>query len=167
MKRNKGFTLAEMVAVIAILMLLAVLSTPFIKGYIDDAYNGKALIYLRELNEARMNFERDYPGTTIGGGNIFLTECNIEEIYGQESLQLEPSILVACRYLREPTDVLGRYTFQAGSDASCNVCSSAGMTPVVSMVGGDNAGAYKDKCACIDSLGRLCKQNSDGTANCP
>lgn len=162
MKISKGFTLAEMVAVIAILMLLAILSTPFVKGYIDDAYYGKAQIYMRELNEARMNFERDYPGITIGGGNIFLTNCNIEQIYGQTSLQLEPSILVACRYLREDEDVLARYSFQVGADANCNACSS----PVVSLLGGNNAGIYNGKCACIDNLGRLCKQNSDGTVTC-
>ena len=157
MENNNGFTLAEMVAVIAILMLLAVLSTPFIKGYIDDAYNGKALIYMRELNEARMNFERDYPGTKIGGGNIFLTNCNIEDIYGQTSMQLEPSILVACKYVRDATDVTGRYSFQLGSSADCTACSD----PVISMIGGDNAGIYKNKCACIDSFGKVCKQNTD------
>ena len=162
MKMSKGFTLAEMVAVIAILMLLAVLSTPFVKGYIDDAYYGKEQIYMRELNEARMNFERDYPGVTIGGGNIFLNDCNIEDIYGQTSLQLEPSILVACRYLRNDEDILSRYSFQAGVDANCEVCNN----PVVSLIGGENAGIYEGKCACIDALGRLCKQNSDDTVTC-
>ena len=159
MKNNEGFTLAEMIAVIAILMFLAVLSTPFIKGYIDDAYNGKALIYMRELNEARLNFERDYPGTTVSGTisgvEISLSDCDINNIYGQSNLQIGLSMLIACKYLRVPSDVTGRYSFAAGSSAGCAVCSK----PVVSMLGGDTAGIYKNKCACMDSLGRVYKQD--------
>ncbi len=157
MKLSKGFTLAEMVAVIAILMILAVLSTPFIKGYIDDAYNGKALIYMRELNEARMNFEKDYPGVKIGGGDVYLTECNIQNIYGQENLRLEPSILTACKYIKDREDIFDRYSFQLGLDAECCACSS----PVISMKGLENAGIYAGKCACIDSLGRVYKQEDE------
>jgi len=162
MTEKKGFSLAEMVAVIAIMMLLAALSTPFVKGYIDDAYNGKAQIYMRELNEARINFEKDYPGTVITGtissyDNI--PACNIEDIYGQNQLSLGIPILIACKYLRVPTDVIGRYEFSVGNEASCDACNVS----VASMNGGENAGNYNGKCACIDSMGKICKKSEDGS----
>jgi len=152
MKTNKGFTLAEMVAVIAILMFLAMLSTPFVKGYIDDAYNGKAMIFMRQLNEARMNFEKDYPGAGING------ELNPEEISSECNVEgtLNPGILISCRYLVRATDLEDRYTFKLGSSADCSACTAS--APVISMVGTDNAGVYKNKCACMDSLGKVYKQ---------
>lgn len=156
MNAKKGFTLAEMVAVIAIIMLMAVLSTPFIKGYIDDAYNGKALIFMRQFHEARLNFEKDYPGTTISDAGEQVTSCNIEGIYGRTGLVVHPSILYACKYLKEPEDLVGRYNFQIGSTVDCSMCSD----PVVSMRGEEGAGIYKNKCACIDSLGRVYKEES-------
>lgn len=158
MRMNNGFTLAEMVAVIAILMLLAVLSTPFVKGYIDDAYNGKAQIFMREFNEARLNFEKDYPGTTISDSGTTVSKCAVDDIYN--TLTLHPSILFTCRYLKFPTDLEGRYNFQIGSTVSCNACSEAGVTPIVSMRGENGAGIYKDKCACMDNLGKVYKEEA-------
>lgn len=154
---NKGFTLAEMVAVIAILMVLALLSTPFVKGYIDDAYNGKAQTFLRQFNEARMNFEKDYPGTTVTGtiSSDDVPDCNIENIYGQTGLSVSPSFLLGCKYLHYPTELNGRYTFSVGGE--CSVCSES----AVSMIGGDNSGIYQGKCACIDSLGRIYRESTD------
>ena len=159
---KKGFTLAEMVAVIAILMLLAVLSTPFIKGYIDDAYNGKAQIYMKELNEARINFEKDYPGTTVTGtvsAGAEIPSCNIESIYGQNNLQVGIPMLIACKYLRVPTDVMGRYSFGVGCVSNCNSCSNA----EVSMLGGTNAGNYNRRCAWINSFGQTCKLDENNS----
>ena len=49
MKNKTGFTLAEMVAVIAIMAFLALISVPYIKGYIDDSYNSKAIVHMREI----------------------------------------------------------------------------------------------------------------------
>ena len=157
MKTKKGFTLAEMVAVIAIMMFLALLSTPYVKGYIDDSYNGKAIAHMRQINEARKNFEKDYPGTKIGGGET-LTSCDLERIYNSTGLVLEIPVLVACNYLQEEADLEGRYSFQAGDKAECVACDKAGVKAVVSMDGLDGAGIYKDKCACMDSLNRVYKE---------
>ena len=158
MRKIKGFTLAEMVAVIAILMFLAALSTPFVMGYIDDAYNGKALIYLRELYEASLNFEKDYPGTTISDVGSDISSCDVDAIYNAGSLK--PSILEVCNYLRPlPGDLEPRYTFRIGKDVECDIseCKEARA----SMFGEQKAGIYKNKCACVNSLGQVCKQNSD------
>lgn len=155
MKTNKGFTLAEMVAVIAIMMFLALVSTPYVKGYIDDSYNGKAIAHMREINEARKNFERDYPGVTIGEGEE-LTSCDLERIYSSTGLTLGISVLVACNYLQVETDLEGRYSFQAGNKAECSACEK--NRAVVSMKGLAGAGLYADKCACMDSLDRVYKE---------
>ncbi len=157
-KTKKGFSLAEMVAVIAILMVLAALSLPYVRGYIDDSYNGKALIYMRELNEARLNFERDYPGTTVTGSPVVTAgtnDCNIDDIYNGGTLNISVSTIQNCHYLLPISESLNdRYTFEIGGDCDIEGCSNA----AVSMTGGDAAGKYKDKCACIDSLGRVYKQ---------
>lgn len=156
--KNKGFTLAEMVAVIAVLMVLSLLSVPFVRGYIDDSYNGKALIFLRQLNEACLNFERDYPGTSVSGAVDFEVsgdDCDLRNIYGNTDLVVTPDILFKCKYLQVPTDLKGRYTFKAGSVATCSSCAT-GIR--VSLLGGENAGAYKNKCACMDNIGDLKKE---------
>ena len=166
MKNFKGFTLAEMVAVIAILMFLAALSTPFVRGYIDDAYNGKALNRMRELYEASLNFEKDYPGTTVSDSGAAVNGCDIEAIYGATDLVVQPSVLESCHYMKPlSTDLSNRYTFTLGTSAACGAvaeCSGAG----VSMTGGAKAGIYNGKCACVTTLGRVCKQNSDNSTNC-
>ena len=168
MKKFKGFTLPEMVAVIAILMFLAALSTPFVKGYIDDAYNGKALNYMRELYEASLNFEKDYPGTTISDEGSEFTGCNIDRIYGVNGLVLKPKILTYCHYIKPvPEDLIGRYEFTIGSDAVvCEMENEECANARVIMTGKDEAGIYKDKCACVTTLGRVCKKNSDNSTNC-
>ena len=164
--KNKGFTLAEMVAVIAILMFLAALSVPFVRGYIDDAYNGKALNHMRELYEASRNFEKDYPGTTVSDDGSDVIGCDIDAIYGASDLIVKPSVLENCHYIKPTSaDLTNRYTFTLGSGAACSAvadCSGSG----VAMTGGEKAGIYNGKCACVTSLGRVCKQNSDNSTNC-
>ena len=157
---KKGFTLAEMVAVIAILMILALLSSPFVKGYIDDSYNMKGQIFLRQLNEAVLNFEKDYPGTHVNGtlGFVASNDCNIDTIYGGDNLYVDVNTLVGCKYIKIPTDLNSRYSFAAGTSASCSACTSEMR---VSMLGVDNAGIYKAKCACMDMSGIFYKETTD------
>ncbi len=162
---KKGFTLAEMIAAIAILTILAALSVPFVRGYIDDSYNSKALIYMRELNDARMNFEKDYPGVTVteNGTN---TGCVVSRFYGATGLQVIRETLFSCKYITRNNDVESRYTFILG-EPTCKRCEEAGVRPVISMLGNANAGSYQDRCACMDVLGRVCRENADGTLNAP
>ncbi len=164
MNKNKGFTLAEMVAVIAIISFLALLSVPFVKGYVDDAYNTKAILHMKEINEARMNFEKDYPGTTISdNGGVFISgDCNVSTIYNStKTLIFNKYSLVTCGYLRS-TDLETRYTFTVGKDAaSCEACEKAKVTAVISMLGNKHAGLYEGLCACIDSYGRIYRQAPD------
>jgi len=158
MINRNGFTLAEMVAVIAILMLLALVSTPFVKSYIDDSYYGKAKIFLRQLNEARMNFEKDYPGLIIAGTLEELGEgastCQIENLYGA-SQEVSPSELVRCHYVKYPTDLNGRYTFSVKKNSFTSHCTSAPGSAVVAMEGADTSSKYYQECTTIDNVGRV------------
>lgn len=159
MSNKKAFTLAEMLAVIAILTILATLSAPFVRGYIDDAHNAKALNYMRELNEARMNFEKDYPGVTVTEASTYF-KCEISDFYGASNLQVGLGTLVNCKYIRENEDVQSRYSFALGNP-SCVACTNNGVVPVISMEGNDNAGSYSGRCACMDALGRVCREGKD------
>lgn len=153
MKKEQGFTLPEMIAVIAILMFLALLSLPFVKQYIDDSYNAKAKIYMGQLREAHLNFERDFPGTTVKGTVDFtsIPECNIDSIY-DETGAWAPNILVACKYIKASDDVLRRYKFTIGPNTEN--CSNA-VDAVVTMVGLADSGAYRNKCSWMDAFGNM------------
>ena len=149
MNFKKGFTLAEMVAVVAILMVLAAVSSPFVRGYIDDSYFYKAKIFLRQINEARLNFEKDYPGTKINGVFPLILEerdCVADEIYASGTVS--PNMLVACHYITQSTDLNNRYQFDIGSTASCG-----NDTVMVSMLGLEDAGIYLGNCVGIDAEG--------------
>ena len=101
-----------------------------------------------------MNFEKDYPGTTVGTGGSTFTSCDINSIYGQDGLIVDMSILEACNYLTVPTDIAGRYNFFIGS--GCDACD----TSLVYMEGTAAAGAaYNGKCSCIDSYGETQDQH--------
>ncbi len=162
---NKGFTLAEMVAVVAVLMILALVSTPFVRSYIDDAYFGKAQVFLRQLNEARMNFEKDYPGFTVftaeekegrlqplAEGDT--TPCDIFGIYQTSGTNvLSSAELLRCHYIKFPNELNGRYNFYI--DKLLDKCSDYDGTGVVGMLGTSQAGKYDGKCVYIDNLGNI------------
>ncbi len=157
---NKGFTLAEMVAVVAVLMILALVSTPFVRSYIDDAYFGKAQVFLRQLNEARMNFEKDYPGFTVSGQFQPLTEgdttpCDIFDRYqnnGNKN-ELTPAELLICHYIKFPNELNGRYKFYIKKLE--NKCSDYNGSGVVAGEGTDQAGKYENKCVYINGVGDI------------
>ncbi|MEG1548000.1 MAG: type II secretion system protein [Clostridia bacterium] len=50
--KNKGFTLVELIVVIAILVILAAILIPVVSGYIDDANNAAGLANARTVYAA-------------------------------------------------------------------------------------------------------------------
>lgn len=60
MKRNKGFTLIEMLVVISIITLLAALLVVLIKGVMDRARNGKTHALVRSLDQMCHAYKVDY-----------------------------------------------------------------------------------------------------------
>lgn len=150
MNSKKGFTLAEMVAVIAILMILTLISAPFVRGYIDDSYFYKAKSFLRQVNEARMNFEKDFPGTRVSG--VFpmtkenVANCDIDNIHS--TAVVDPQWLINCNYIKPATDLRERYEFNINNASTCGT-----GTVMVSAIGLEEAGSYSGACVSIDKSG--------------
>jgi type IV pilus assembly protein PilA len=55
MKNKKGFTLIELLAVMVILAILAVITTPLVLGYIEDTKKETAMVSAKEYLKARKN----------------------------------------------------------------------------------------------------------------
>jgi general secretion pathway protein G len=69
MKRNKGFTLLEIIVVVFILSLLAAIVAPKIMGRTDEARTAKAQIQIKNFETALKLFKLDngfYPTTEQG-----------------------------------------------------------------------------------------------------
>ena len=156
---DKGFTLPELLVVMVILALMAAVSTPFIKGYIRDAQNGKAKAALIQIAEAYKTFRTDYPNATVSG--TVTKESRTAADCGENTIRYsgnnEANVLVSCKYLRPIKWSRMKYTFSVGG--SCSACS--GSTIHASMRGTDSAGDYDSSyCACVDEYGNI-KDNKD------
>lgn len=156
---DKGFTLPELLVVMVILALMAAVSTPFIKGYIRDAQNGKAKAALIQIAEAYKTFRTDYPNATVSG--TVTKESRTAADCGENTIRYsgnnEANVLVSCKYLRPIKWSRMKYTFSVGG--SCSACS--GSTIHASMLGTDSAGDYDSSyCACVDEYGNI-KDNKD------
>lgn len=152
-KNSKGFTLPELLVVMVILALLAAVSTPFIKGYIRDAQNGKAKAALIQIAEAYKTFRTDYPNATVSG--TVTKESRAASDCGESTIQYkgnnEANVLVSCKYLRPIKWSRMKYTFSVGG--SCSACSG---TVHASMQGTDSGGDYSSSyCACVDEYGNI------------
>ena len=99
---KKGFTLPELLVVMVIIAILAASSTPFVRGYIRDARNGKAKAALVQLGEAYKTFKSDYPNAHLSSGGVGAdmesrSDC---PAYNGIVAATTPNVLVNCRYLR-------------------------------------------------------------------
>lgn len=153
---KNGFTLAELLVVMVILALLAAVSTPFIKGYMRDAENGRAKSALVQIAEAYKNFKTDYPNASVSGQVTAESRgaCgdNAINYKGQNGSE----ILVNCKYLRPIKWSRMKYSFNVGS--GCTACTSSHAY----MTGTDSAGDYASPyCACVDEYGNIKDTLSD------
>ena len=75
-KRNeKGFTLIEVVVVVAVIAILAAVLTPFITKYIDDSRDAKARNEAQVIGAAMTNFMKDtalWPSRNATGGAVMV-----------------------------------------------------------------------------------------------
>ena len=151
-KNKNGFTLAEMLAVIIIMAILAALSTPLVREYIRDSANDKAKTQLQLIAHAVRNFKADNPGVTLTKG-VINAATPIPHACTVNQTSVAIGMLFACSYLRHTNWAAFKYTFEAGSTA-VNTCGGKCSNPVAAMVGTDTAGKYKTGyCACVDEWG--------------
>lgn len=71
-ENEQGFTLVEVVVVLAVILLLAGIAVPLVSGYVEDSRRGRAEAEIRMLAVAVSSFYKDvgqYPSRDREGGN--------------------------------------------------------------------------------------------------
>lgn len=149
LQSKKGFSLPELLAVMAIMAILAATSSPFIRGYIKDAGNDKAKTLLQMLAQSHKNFKADYPRAGISNASIngsSGTTCTVDSASSTNA----PSVLVGCRYIHGINWGAYKYNFFIGGGGTCGDATSlAYMT-------GTGSGDYNaEYCAWVDKYGTL------------
>lgn len=149
--KKAGFSLPELLAVMAIMAILAATSSPFIRGYIKDASNDKAKAVLQLIAQAHKTLLADYPNATFNNsmsvnGNV-VSACSVST-----SSANPPGVLKSCHYLQNINWVSYKYDFYLGS----NCCDSAPAGSLACMKGTASTGDYTSSyCAWVDKYGTL------------
>ena len=135
---KKGFSLAELLAVMAIMAVLAAVSTFYVRDYMKDAANDKAKVAMQVAGQAYKNFKADYPRATLSGkiNGTAGAACSGVNRTGNNTA----GALIGCNYLRGVNFDGHKYNFYAGP-AQC-------------------AGAPGDSLSCIAGVGGDTKYGS-------
>lgn len=148
-KNKKGFSLPELLAVMAIMAILAATSSPFIRGYIKDAANDKAKAMLQLVAQAYKTFKADYPNVTFTNASVNSSASVACTVTATNN---SPGVLKGCRYLQNTNWAAYKYNFYLGG--TC--CSSAPAGALACMTGTASTGDYTSSyCAWVDKYGTL------------
>jgi len=146
---KKGFSLPELLAVMAIMAVLAATSSPFIRGYLRDAGNNKAKAVLQDIADGYKTFIIDYPNRTFSSGSFNSSSaaaCNVQDTGNV------PGILKACHYINNYNWSSYKYDFYLGSVC----CSDAPSGAIACMRGNAPTGDYTSTyCAWVDKYGSM------------
>ncbi|NLE64512.1 MAG: prepilin-type N-terminal cleavage/methylation domain-containing protein [Elusimicrobia bacterium] len=143
---KKGFTLVEILVVITIILILAGIAVPRMKGFRDEANKAKAKAELKILQAAVESFKNNtgaYPGTTT-------------QLYTDDLGGATPKMVDAVMY--DPF-------VAAGSTEYDYILSDNGVYYVISSVGFDGAGGVTEISAAgavTKSADDLCVTNGSG-----
>lgn len=92
-KKKKGFTLIELVAVVAIIGILAALLVPKITGYMNEAKKTKVIDQARKVVMAvdtyQMRRDTDFNGKTVGD---VLSNTSTKEYLGGDGVTLDNTL---------------------------------------------------------------------------
>src|SRR5260370_12454175 len=93
-RTNRGFTMIEMVIVLAIIGLLAAVITQMVTNYVDQSSVAKAQSDVRTVGEAISRFERDvgrYPMWSTANALLQDTTANVVTLRSPGTLPTETS----------------------------------------------------------------------------
>jgi len=145
---KKGFSMAELLAVMAIMAILAAVSVPFLRNYMLNAANDKAKSTLQVIAQGYKNFLADYPNATVSGP-IVSTDGSATPCSGvvRTATPANPvGVLFSCNYIQNIT-LNQPYAFSVGA-AAC----AGNLACMVGTASGRFCSAYS---AWIDVFGDL------------
>src|SRR5947208_3663493 len=110
----RGFTMMEMVIVLAIIAILAAVLTPIVVGYVDQSRVAKAQSDVRTIGEAISRFERDvgrYPMWSTANSLLQDTSANVVTLRSPGVLPTEASTTAWTSATPTDTDCAGSCVF--------------------------------------------------------
>lgn len=134
MKKNKGFSLLEIMVVIVIMGLLAAMVVPNVMGSLDEANITKVKTDIRELEKALKMYNMDvkrYPTTDQGLQALVEkpTSAPVPKKYRSDGYieKLTEDSWGSAYYYKMPSDHGSKYdVFSAGPDGEVGTCDDIG-----------------------------------------
>ncbi|MDR1124138.1 MAG: type II secretion system GspH family protein [Elusimicrobiota bacterium] len=165
---GKGFSLAELLAVMAIMAILAAVSTFFVRDYMKDAANEKAKVAMQVAAQAYKNFKADYPQALLSGkinGTASIACSRVVRTPGTNNTANTAGVLIGCNYLRGVNFEGQKYNFFVGqSYPPSSQCAGAPASSLACMVGTDQkddkygTGKGNSYSAWVTELGQVCEK---------
>ena len=123
MQNKKGFTLIELMIVVAIIAILAMVAVPMYQRYIERSRAAAAQSFLHQMATALTSYNTDnagYPGDD-GTTDVDATATTVDNIEALMQYGFRPDPNVASEYLHSPGTAAGFVIFAAHKAAGSQV----------------------------------------------